>query len=148
MTFLERLDLENKILQKSGMSQFQIYRDYGNTYTLTGIYKSNSGNRYTLYSPIPSNYPEGRPKLYIKNPNPLYGYANQRTINSYDVSHSMHTLSNGPSGEVQICHWRSERWHSAITFNKVMLKAMLWLEAYEQHLSTGRTIDSYVRTMN
>ena len=60
----------------------------------------------------------------------------------------MHTLSNGPNGEVQICHWRDDRWHSGITFNRVLMKAMLWLEAYDQHLSTGYDIDAFVSTMN
>jgi len=150
MTFVERLILENQILQNDGMSQFQVYRDNGNTYTLYGIYKSNSGNCYTLYSPIPSNYPDGRPKVYIQAPNPLYGYGYKRTINSYGkngISHDMHTLSNGPNGEVQICHWRDDRWHRGITLNKVMLKVMIWIEAYEQHLSSGQTISSFIRTM-
>ena len=147
MTFLERLALENQILQNAGMSQFQVYRDNGSTYTLQGVYKSNSGNNFTLYSPIPSNYPYGRPELYIQDPNPLYGYAYLKTVNSYGTDHSMHTLSNGPYGEVQICHWRDERWHSGISLDKVMLKAMLWLEAYEQHLSSGQSISSFVSTM-
>jgi hypothetical protein len=59
----------------------------------------------------------------------------------------MHTLENGPSGAVQICHWRDDRWHSGITFDKVMLKVIVWLEAYEQHLSTGDSIASFVGTM-
>jgi len=28
-----------------------------------------------------------------------------------------------------------------------MLKALLWLESYEQHMSTGRSLDAFVRTM-
>jgi hypothetical protein len=59
----------------------------------------------------------------------------------------MHTLANGPRGEVQICHWRDDRWHSAITLNKVMIKVVLWLEAYEQYLSSGKAIAEFVKTM-
>jgi hypothetical protein len=59
----------------------------------------------------------------------------------------MHTLGPGPSGEVQICHWRDNRWHAGITLDKVLLKGLLWLEAYEQHLTTGQPIDGFVRTM-
>jgi hypothetical protein len=59
----------------------------------------------------------------------------------------MHTLENDSSGEVQICHWRQSRWDSSITLNKVMLKAMLWFEAFEQHLVTGQPIDNFVSTM-
>jgi len=59
----------------------------------------------------------------------------------------MHTLENDSNGEVQICHWRQSRWDSSITLNKVMLKAMLWFEAFEQHLATGQSIDAFVSTM-
>jgi len=146
MTLQKRLGIENQILIRDGMSQFQVYQR-GARYYLWGEHKTSSGNFYTIWSPIPSNYPYQCPQVYIYRPNPLWGYANLKTINSYGLSHYMHTLENGPNGEVQICHWRPDRWHSGITLNKVMLKVVLWLEAYEQHLSSGETISEFVRTM-
>ena len=149
MTLQERLGLENQILQHDGLSQFQVYQsNNGYAFYLWGTHRTNSGNAYELWSPIPSGYPSNRPPVYVWKPNPLRGYSYIKTINSYGVSHSMHTLSNGPNGEVQICHWRDERWHSGITLNKVMLKVVLWLEAYEQHLSSGDPITSFVGTMS
>ena len=130
------------------MSQFKIYDDQNGGYYLFGHHRTNSNNSYTLWSPIPYGFPNSRPHLYIRSPNPLYAFERSITVNSLGVSHRMHTLGNGPDGEVQICHWRDDRWHSGITFNKVMIKAMLWLEAYEQHLSTGHDIDEFVKTMN
>jgi hypothetical protein len=147
MNLVERLTLENQILQRDGMAQFQVFESPSGAYYLWGEHRTNAGNPYTLWVPLPSGFPHERPPLYIHAPNPLWGYAYGKTINSYGLSHGMHTLNNGPNSEVQICHWRSDRWHSAITLNKVMLKAMLWLEAYEQHLSTGRDIDEFVKTM-
>ena len=79
-------------------------------------------------------------------PNPLIGFGGVY-VNSHGTSHSMQTLQNGSNGEVQICHWRQSRWHSGITLNKVMIKVMLWFEAFEQHLSTGQPIDNFVSTM-
>ena len=130
------------------MSQFQIYGNQSNGYYLYGDHQTSAHNSYSLWSPIPTGFPVSRPRVYVRTPNPLWAFRRAKTINAYDVSHGMHTLSNGPNGEVQICHWRDERWHSGITFNKVMIKAMLWLEAYEQHLSTGRDIDDFVKTMS
>jgi hypothetical protein len=60
----------------------------------------------------------------------------------------MHTLEPSSSGKVQICHWRQSSWHSGITLNKVMIKVMLWFEAFEQHLLSGKPIDNFVSTMN
>ena len=148
MNLLERLTYENQVLQQDGMPQFQIYKDQPNGYYLLGNQRTSANNSYTLWSPIPAGYPHSRPHLYICTPNPLWGFGRTRTINEYGVSHRMHTLSNGPNGQVQICHWRDERWHSGITFNRVMIKAMLWLEAYEQHLATGQDIHEFVRTMS
>ena len=148
MNLLQRLTYENQVLQNDGMPQFQIYRDQGSGYYLLGHHRTSANHSYTLWSPIPLGFPNSRPHLYISTPNPLRGFDRNSTINDYGVSHRMHTLSNGPNGEVQICHWRDERWHSGITFNKVMIKAMLWLEAYEQHLTTGQDIDEFVRTMS
>ena len=148
MTSVERLILENKILENDGMSQFQVYRNPdGQTYALTGTHHANSGNTYEIWIPIPDYYPDRRPPVYVSTPNPLWSYKYEKTVNSLGLSHAMHTLSNGPNGEVQICHWRDDRWHSGITLNKVMIKAMIWFEAYEQHFETGDSIDNFVRTM-
>lgn len=148
MTLLDRLILENQLLQSDGLNQFQVYQsNIGDSYYLSGTHYTNAGKSYCIRSPIPSRYPNSRPPVYICEPNPLSSYKIGVSINSYDISHFMHTLPNGPNGEVQICHWRDDRWHSGITLNKVMLKVVIWLEAYEQHLSTGQNISEFVSTM-
>ena len=148
MTLQERLMLENQILQRDGLSQFQVYRSqYGESFFLSGVHKTSGANSYAIWSHIPVLYPNRRPPVYVTEPNPLWGFQYQKTINSYGLSHDMHTLENGQNGEVQICHWRDDRWHSGITLNKVMIKVVLWLEAYEQYLASGTTIREFVGTM-
>lgn len=148
MTLLERLNLENQILLKDGMSQYLIrYYQSGGFYYICGDYNSNSGRKYTIWCRLPDYYPSTCPSVYVYKPNPLIGYGGIY-INSYRISHSMHTLEPSSSGKVQICHWRQSSWHSGITLNKVMIKVMLWFEAFEQHLLTGKPIDNFVSTMN
>ena len=148
MSLEERLNLENEVLRADGLDQFRVYKDnYYSSYYLSGRHYTNAGSGYDIWSPIPKLYPDSRPPIYVTNPNPLPSYEFGVSINSYSLSHSMHTLSTGPGGEVQICHWRDARWHRGITLNKVMLKVVIWLEAYEQHLSTGQSISSFVSTM-
>ena len=147
MTLIERLNLENQILKRDGMSQYLIkYYSQGNFHFIYGDYISSSKINYTIWCKLPINYPDTCPSVYIHRPNPLIAHGGIQ-VNSYGVSHEMHTLEPSSDGEVQICHWRQSRWHSGITFNKVMLKVMLWVEAFEQHLSTGQTINSFVSTM-
>lgn len=143
----QRLLLENQILISEGFDQFQLYYDRtSDAYSVSGYATANSGRQYYLYIPIPSGYPYQRPPLYVTNPNPLTMY-DGNAVSSLGVSHNMHTLVPHSAGWPQICHWRDARWHSGILLQKVLLKGLIWIEAYEQHLATGRPIADFVRTM-
>lgn len=142
-----RLAIEHQLLQREGLTQFGVYHDTSHDgYYAWGETRTNAANAYSLWIPIPRGFPEDCPPLYIYRPNPLWGHGG-RSVNSYGLSHAMHTLGNGPNGEVQICHWRSDRWHAAITLSKVLLKGLIWLEALEQHRATGEPITRFVGTM-
>ncbi len=144
----DRLAIEHAILQKVGLGQFSVYYNSGrDAYDGFGTAHTNAGNAFDLWLPIPSGFPDVRPPLYVARPNPLRD-AFGGTINARGLSHEMHTLMQGPRGVVQICHWRDARWHAGITLDKVFLKGLIWLEAYEQHLATGKPISSFVRTMS
>jgi len=142
----QRLALEHRVLQQEGMGQFSIYwNSTDQTYHGEGIATTSSDRQYNLYLIIPKNFPYERPSLYITSPSPLYTFSGS-PLTSLGTSHDMHTLAPS-NGCVQICHWRDARWHSNILLHKVFLKGLLWLEAYEQHLATGRPLAEFVRTM-
>lgn len=142
-----RLVLEHGILQREGFTQFSVYWDRTkDSYEAWGIASSNSGRRYTLSIPIPTAFPSQRPAMYLTDPFPLC-MADGRKVSSLGTSHQMHTLAPSLSGFVQICHWRDARWHAGIVLQKIFLKGLLWIEAYEQHLLTGRPIADFVLTM-
>ena len=143
----QRLALENQILIAEGFDQFRVYHDTNSdSYSAGGWATANSGRRYYLYIPIPSGYPYQRAPLYVTDPKPLLMYDGNPVL-SVGVSHNMHTLTPHAAGWPQICHWRDARWHSGIVLQKVFLKGLLWIEAYEQHLATGRPIADFFRTM-
>lgn len=143
----QRLYLENEVLRREGFDQFGVYRGSSDdTYFASGTATANSGHRYHLYMPIPPLYPYQRPSLYVTDPNPLRMF-DGRPVSSFGVSHQMHTLTPHPAGWPQICHWRDARWHSGILLQKVFMKALIWIEAYEQHLATGRPLADFVSTM-
>jgi hypothetical protein len=143
----QRLALEHQILQNEGFTQFGVYHyPASDTYNAAGTATTSVGKNYHLFCPIPSGYPTERPSLYITDPNPLLNF-HRAAISRLGVSHAMHTLEPHAAGWVQICHWRAARWHAGIVLQKVFLKAMLWLEAYEQHLATGRDLADFVGTM-
>ncbi|UGX99545.1 hypothetical protein G6321_00054875 (plasmid) [Bradyrhizobium barranii subsp. barranii] len=143
----QRVALEHQILQNEGFTQFGVYHHASDdTYSAGGTATTSSGRNYRLYCPIPAGYPTERPSLYITDPQPLLNY-HGAAISGLGVSHAMHTLEPHAVGWVQICHWRSARWHAGIVLQKVFLKALLWFEAYEQHLATGRDLADFFRTM-
>jgi len=142
-----RLALEHRLLQAEGFGQFSIYWNReSDDYYGSGLASSNSGSRYSLYLDIPYGFPLQRPLLYVTDPRPLL-MADGRWLSGIGVSHDMHTLMPSSNGCVQICHWRDDRWHAGINLYRVFLKALIWLEAYEQHLLTGRPITQFVSTM-
>jgi ubiquitin-protein ligase len=143
----QRLVLEHALLQSEGLTQFSVYWDRAaDTYEASGPTSSSSGHWYHLRIPIPSSFPYQRPAMYLTDPFPLF-MADGHTVSSLGVSHHMHTLAPSSSGWVQICHWRDARWHSGIFLQKVLLKGLIWIEAYEQHLATGRSVADFVATM-
>jgi len=141
-----RLDLEYRLLQQEGFPQFSIYRnEKDDTYYGYGVATTNSERKYTLYLVIPNGFPYERPSLYVTDPRPLLMF-DGRPLTGLGYSHNMHTLA--PSNEcVQICHWRDDRWRGSILLHRVFLKGLIWLEAYEQHLATGRPLAEFVSTM-
>jgi hypothetical protein len=143
----QRLVLEHEILQREGFTQFGVYQDkVANTYYAAGVTLSNAGYRYRLYISIPEGFPRQRPSMYITEPLPLL-MADGTSLTRLGISHQMHTLEPSSNGMVQICHWRDARWHSGILLQKVFLKGLIWIEAYEQHIATGRPLAEFVRTM-
>jgi hypothetical protein len=143
----QRLIVEHQILQREGFTQFSVYHQTASdTYYASGEASSNAGYKYDFWIPIPSGFPQQRPPLYIIKPHPLL-MADRAPISALGVSHKMHTLAPHPTGYVQVCHWRDNRWHSGIVLQKVFLKGLIWIEAYEQHIATGRDLADFVRTM-
>lgn len=143
----QRLGVEHQVLQREGFDQFSVYRHPSDdSYSASGYATTSSGRRYHLLIPIPTRYPFERPPLYVTEPYPLRMF-DGTLVSSLGVSHAMHTLTPHAAGWPQICHWRDARWHSNILLQKVFLKALLWLEAYEQHLATGRSLADFVTTM-
>jgi len=103
--------------------------------------KTNSATVYPLRLFIPSDLPNSVPRVYVWATLRDYSY---RNLADTGVSANMHLL--GPEdGHVQICHYRSTNWSPNVTFYKVFMKARLWLEAYEGHKQTGKSLDQYLR---
>ena len=109
-----------------------------------GTLTTNGGSVYAVWLPL-VDFPDGRPQIYVVHPK-LKTYEGGLLAEEGKTS-KMHTLDPNEHGHVQICHYRDAHWHSNITLYKVVMKARLWLEAYDRYLETGRTLDQFLDHM-
>ena len=137
-----RLACEKKILERE-LPQFRFYDSTGDTYVQGDVFLPSAGLTLTLRCVIGRWFPDTMPEVYVVRPVTLWKYRRRSTINAEGCSHSYHTLSNGPSGVVQIC--TSGQWHSSVSLTGLLLKALFWCRCYEEHLRTGKPICDFCR---
>ena len=135
----DRLDFEQQIIAEH-FPDFFSFLFFTNPY-VEGTYTTTSGdNSYTLKLIITPWYPDEMPELYVTYPKILRKYDYIGSINEEDVSHEFHTFGTSPEGHVQICHTKPEYWDPSQTCAGVLSKGIMWCEAYDCYLATGRTI--------
>ena len=140
---LYRLALEQKILANE-LPQFSFYDINGDTYVSGWQSTCSHRENYQLKLLLGLHYSDEMPRLYISSPLILPQRNSCRTINNIGVSHFFHTLSNGPDGCVQICHTKPELWNPSMTCVAVLMKGIVWLEAYDAYLQTGRSLNDFL----
>jgi ubiquitin-protein ligase len=136
----QRLQQEIAILEKYFPRKYKFENLFLENELIDVGVKTQSGKVYRLNIKLKTDYPNSMPSVFVAFPLPLL--KKDGSVIS-GVSHEMHTLSNDGSN-VQICHFKSENWNPNQSLYKVILKARIWLEAYEGHLATGNPIDNYL----
>ncbi len=136
-----RLAFERKLLE-ADMPQYQFYNHVGDTYVEGTPTLTSGAGRFRLRAELPSSYPLERPRLYVWAPRVLRKRGKPRTVNALGRSHAFHTQDNHVSGVVQICY--ADTWDPSMCLITVFLRGMLWLEAYEAHLRTGRDLAEFL----
>jgi hypothetical protein len=137
-SFESRIKVERKIMAKE-LPQFKHFELNNERYFEGWHTTTTSHQEFQLKSTLPKGYPEVLPALYVTCPLTLRKYGGG-TINSIGITHSFHTLGNGPGGCIQICHFGPANWDASKTCIGVLFKGILWCEAYAVHLRTGLDI--------
>ena len=141
-TQLYRLGLEKKLVAKE-LPQFEFHDLNGDTYIEGWVKIYGSRTEFKLRLVLGRGFPDDLPKLFVVSPVTLPKYNGRGTVNSEGSSHEFHTLSNGPGGVVQICHFKRDWWNSSKTTVAVLIKGIYWLESYCAYLKRGISISSY-----
>ena len=134
----KREEAEVKVLQEKLPANIYRFMDMetDNPYLAIAA-KTNTGNVYTLKIEL-ADFPESVPRVFVTHM--LYN-ADSEPLDSPDAS--MHTLRS-ENGCTQICHYGRNAWSNMVSLYKVYIKCRIWLEIYEEHLSSGEPIDFYL----
>lgn len=138
MNSKKRIEIEDKIM-KLELPQFELYQSNNESYFWGWHITLYQNRRFLLKLDLSSCYPDEIPSLYVIDP-PVLRMRNGGTINALGSSHDFHTNQNGPHGVVNICHFHKNRWDASKTCIGVFYKGILWLEAYDIHLTVGKPI--------
>ena len=140
-----RLAMEKNILQTYFKDKVQWIdpRRRGSSKVDVQLTTSN-GKCYTLRVCIPEDFPNSCPVLLVNSPARPLTLRNGCEIGSSTANHSWGTRDD----RTQICHFRPCKWTSENTLYQVFMKGLLWLEAYEGHLASGKAISNYLVEMS
>jgi hypothetical protein len=137
-----RLRIEETVLESSFKGAFRLTCDTGGAANLDIDVTVPGGGTYGLLLVAAPDYPSSMPDAYLVRPLVLRDF-HGRELLAISPSHDMHLLK--PAGRfVRLCHYKPENWHPNVTLYKVVLKCMIWLVAYENHLQSGRPVTDYL----
>ncbi len=137
-----RLNIERTILEQSFSGAFSFLGMDGPAARLEINLRTSSGASFKLAIALQADYPASVPEVYVLSPLLLRDFLGQDLL-AISPSHTMHLLKPRER-HIQLCHYKAENWHPNVTLYKVALKCLLWLEAYQNHLQTGRPITDYL----
>ena len=138
----KRLGLEKNVLERYFRGKVRWIEQTSCGRAKVEVAMTTSGNRnYTLRIPIPSDFPNSCPAMLVTKPSsPL------RNIDGGVLGYSDHSWGT-KDGSTQICHFRTDLWTAQNTLYQVFMKGLIWLEAYDAHLATGKRISNFLREM-
>jgi hypothetical protein len=132
-----RIDFEETIVNLE-LPGFRRY-DSPTACGFKGSVTPKTGSRsYELKLDLPITYPYSKPNLFVTQPRVLWMRGGKKSINSMGTTHAYHAYRNGRNGCVKICHTCG--WDSSFSCVQVLLKGLIYVEAYSIHLLTGATI--------
>lgn len=140
-----RLSMERSILEKYFRGKVNWIDPTSRGSTKVDVRMTTSNNKsYTLRVFVPADFANSCPALVVCSPARPLTLRDGRQIGSSTANHSWGTRD----GLTQICHFEPGKWTSENTLYQVFMKGLLWLEAYEGHLATGKRISNYLVEMS
>jgi len=142
----QRLGFEKDLLEKYFRGRVSWIDPTGSTRVEVRVTCTND-KQYTLRVYLPSDYPSSCPEMVVKPFSFFSSYLRKKDGTKMDdASGSDHTYGSR-DGYTQICHFQPSLWKDDNTLYQVIMKGLIWLEAYEAHLRTGNPLSRYLTEM-
>lgn len=138
-----RLGFEKELLEKYFRGRVSWINPTGDTRVEVRVTCTND-KQYTLRVYLPSDYPNSCPQMVVSSPSSCLRKKNGSLLSG--TSGEDHVLASR-DGCTQICHYNSGLWRDDNTLYQVIMKGLIWLEAYEAHLRTGESLCRYLQEM-
>ena len=134
-----RYEAEFRLLKRKLPDNVWTFRDLnGARPYLAMAVKTRSGTVYTIQIEL-KNFPEIVPKVFVTQ---MLKDCNGRPMD--DARHSTHTLPS-EHGWTRLCHYGPSSWTHGVTLYLIYIKCALWLNIYELHLKTGKSMEYYLK---
>ena len=137
-----RLGMEKGVLEKYFPNRVTWINPGHQTQVEVRVTCSND-RQYTLRVYLPDDFPNSCPNMVVKSAM-LRAY-NGVYLHQYPGDNHTGYNIDGYSG---ICHFRPNLWQPNNTLYQVVMKGLIWLEAYQAHLRTGQPLSKYLSEMS
>ena len=139
----QRLGFEKDLLEKYFGNRVTWIDPTGDTKIEVRVTCSND-KQYTLRVYLPADYPNSVPEMIVKTPS----MCTLTRRDGSDLVGSPDHVYGTKDGCTMICHFKPNLWRSDNTLYQVVMKGLIWLEAYQAHLRTGSNLSAYLCEMN
>ena len=139
----KRLGFEKNLLEQYFRNRVTWTDPTGNTKVEVRVTCTND-KQYTLRVYLPSDYPNSCPRMIVSYPSSCLRRRDGSSLSS--TNGADHVLGS-MDGCTQICHFDTSLWKADNTIYQIIMKGLIWLEAYEAHLRTGNSLSRYLQEM-
>jgi len=139
----QRLGFEKNLLEQYFPNRVTWIDPTGDTKVEVRVTCTND-RQYTLRVYLPADFPNSVPDMIVKTPS----MCRLTRRDGSELVGSPDHVYGSRDGCTQICHFRPNLWRSDNTLYQVVMKGLIWLEAYQAHLRTGSNLSTYLSEMN
>jgi len=139
----QRLGFEKDLLEKYFRNRVTWIDPTGDTKVEIKVACSND-RQYTLRIYLPTDSPNSVPDMIVKTPSMCRLTRRDGSALAGSADH----VYGSRDGCTKICHFKPDLWRSNNTLYQVVMKGLIWLEAYQAHLRTGSNLSTYLCEMN